>query len=174
MSKRTCSYHTADRSFHHPIFHLTFSKQCQIRHIKCIRARQGGFVTSAKSNAKALSTAVPSIKSTLAPCGVQDVRGTSVLHRPKRSEDLFFPAIGVLPTSHLQPFLVCHLYRSVPRPCHMAFKEELPSKVGLYSPPVQILLSSFFPFFLCLNIPLRRSRLSGKMETTCPDRRKPL
>lgn len=25
-----------------------------------------------------------------------------------------------------------------------------------------------------LNIPLRRSRLSGKMETTCPDRRKPL
>ena len=117
MSKRTCSYHTADRSFHHPIFHLTFSKQCRIRHIKCIRARQGGFVTSAKSNAKALSTAVPSIKSTLAPCGVQDVRGTSVLHRPKRSEDLFFPAIGVLPTSHLQPFLVCHLYRSVPRPC---------------------------------------------------------
>lgn len=28
------------------------------------------------------------------------------------------------------------------------FKEELPSKVSLYSPPVQILLSSFFPFFL--------------------------
>ena len=25
-----------------------------------------------------------------------------------------------------------------------------------------------------VNIPLRRSRLSGKMETTCPDRRKPL
>lgn len=25
-----------------------------------------------------------------------------------------------------------------------------------------------------MNIPLRRSRLSGKMETTCPDRRKPL
>ena len=25
-----------------------------------------------------------------------------------------------------------------------------------------------------LTIPLRRSRLSGKMETTCPDRRKPL
>ena len=28
--------------------------------------------------------------------------------------------------------------------------------------------------FLPVNIPLRRSRLSGKMETTCPDRRKPL
>ena len=28
--------------------------------------------------------------------------------------------------------------------------------------------------FEILNIPLRRSRLSGKMETTCPDRRKPL
>ncbi|MFR1096874.1 MAG: helix-turn-helix domain-containing protein [Pilosibacter sp.] len=27
---------------------------------------------------------------------------------------------------------------------------------------------------MALNIPLRRSRLSGKMETTCPDRRKPL
>ena len=27
---------------------------------------------------------------------------------------------------------------------------------------------------LNMNIPLRRSRLSGKMETTCPDRRKPL
>ena len=25
-----------------------------------------------------------------------------------------------------------------------------------------------------LNIPLRRSRLSGKIESTCPDRRKPL
>ena len=25
-----------------------------------------------------------------------------------------------------------------------------------------------------MNSPLRRSRLSGKMETTCPDRRKPL
>ena len=35
----------------------------------------------------------------------------------------------------------------------------------------------FFFNILCLyamNIPLRRSRLSGKMETTCPDRRKPL
>lgn len=30
------------------------------------------------------------------------------------------------------------------------------------------------PKFEKLNIPLRRSRLSGKMETTCPDRRKPL
>lgn len=31
------------------------------------------------------------------------------------------------------------------------------------------------PFFkVSVNIPLRRSRLSGKMETTCPDRRKPL
>jgi hypothetical protein len=29
-------------------------------------------------------------------------------------------------------------------------------------------------WFIRLNIPLRRSRLSGKMETTCPDRRKPL
>ncbi len=29
-------------------------------------------------------------------------------------------------------------------------------------------------FIKKLNIPLRRSRLSGKMETTCPDRRKPL
>lgn len=28
--------------------------------------------------------------------------------------------------------------------------------------------------FPIVNIPLRRSRLSGKMETTCPDRRKPL
>lgn len=28
--------------------------------------------------------------------------------------------------------------------------------------------------FRPVNIPLRRSRLSGKMETTCPDRRKPL
>lgn len=28
--------------------------------------------------------------------------------------------------------------------------------------------------FSDVNIPLRRSRLSGKMETTCPDRRKPL
>ena len=36
--------------------------------MNCIRARQGGFVTFVKSNAKALSTAVPSIKSTLAPC----------------------------------------------------------------------------------------------------------
>ena len=27
---------------------------------------------------------------------------------------------------------------------------------------------------ISVNIPLRRSRLSGKMETTCPDRRKPL
>ena len=69
MSKRTCSCHTADCSFHHPIFHLTFSKQCRIRRIKSIRARQGGFVTFVKSNAKALSTAVPSIKSTLAPSG---------------------------------------------------------------------------------------------------------
>ena len=29
-------------------------------------------------------------------------------------------------------------------------------------------------YALEMNIPLRRSRLSGKMETTCPDRRKPL
>lgn len=33
----------------------------------------------------------------------------------------------------------------------------------------------YFPSnFKYMNIPLRRSRLSGKMETTCPDRRKPL
>ena len=34
----------------------------------------------------------------------------------------------------------------------------------------------FYPdlYMEWLNIPLRRSRLSGKMETTCPDRRKPL
>ena len=34
-----------------------------------IFAGYGGFVTFVKSNAKALSTDVPSIKSTLAPCG---------------------------------------------------------------------------------------------------------
>jgi hypothetical protein len=33
-------------------------------------------------------------------------------------------------------------------------------------------IAQFFKYIL--NIPLRRSRLSGKMETTCPDRRKPL
>ena len=34
--------------------------------------------------------------------------------------------------------------------------------------------SGYQGIIVFLNIPLRRSRLSGKMETTCPDRRKPL
>ncbi|HIT61166.1 MAG TPA: hypothetical protein IAC33_08065 [Candidatus Fimousia stercorigallinarum] len=47
--------------------------------LKEIFAGYGGFVTFVKSNAKALSTAIPSIKSTLAPC-----RG------------LFLPLVGLL------------------------------------------------------------------------------
>jgi len=41
----------------------------QLWRLQEIFAGHGGFVTFVKSNAKALSTAVPSIKSTLAPCG---------------------------------------------------------------------------------------------------------
>ena len=53
--------------------------------LKEIFAGYGGFVTFVKSNAKALSTAVPSIKSPLAPCrGGQNIRWTSALHRPKQ------------------------------------------------------------------------------------------
>lgn len=37
-----------------------------------------------------------------------------------------------------------------------------------------ITMIDIFIIIVFLNIPLRRSRLSGKMETTCPDRRKPL
>ena len=102
MSKRTCSSHTADCSFHHPIFHLTFSKQCRIRHIKCVRARQGGFVTFVKSNAKALSTAVPSIKSTLAPCrGVR--RPGDVCSAPTEAERRPFPPFGRYVCARLYP-----------------------------------------------------------------------
>ena len=44
-----------------------------------------------KVNAKALSTAVPSIKSPLAPCRGHNVLWTSVPHRPKQIIDLFIP-----------------------------------------------------------------------------------
>lgn len=39
---------------------------------------------------------------------------------------------------------------------------------------VRIKTTGLQAYFYNVNIPLRRSRLSGKMETTCPDRRKPL
>ena len=35
-------------------------------------------------------------------------------------------------------------------------------------------IDDLLPWSSRVNIPLRRSRLSGKLETTCPDRRKPL
>ena len=52
------------------------------------------FVTFCESNAKALSTGYALSKVPLRPPGVQDVRGTSALHRPKRSVDLFRPTDG--------------------------------------------------------------------------------
>ena len=58
--------------------------------MNCIRARQGGFVTFVKSNAKALSTAVPSIKSTLVPCG-------AILSCGRHTSDLTFTTFPCLP-----------------------------------------------------------------------------
>ena len=66
--------------------------------IKEIFAGYGGFVTFVKSNAKALSTAVPSIKSTLAPSGGAR-RPVDVCSAPTEAERrpiLFLPLIGWL------------------------------------------------------------------------------
>jgi len=73
---------------------------------KLIYASYCGFVTFVKSNAKALSTAVPSIKSTLAPCrGLSCGTYPHILFRYSRPDIFQIPAVRcTIPLPDSSPF----------------------------------------------------------------------
>ena len=56
----------------------------------------------------------------------------------------------------------------------MGFYKTVSDDLKSILPDVKSFSPTNLKYMRYLNIPLRRSRLSGKMETTCPDRRKPL